>query len=103
MAQPRTEQELIDKWLNKEINVEIKTTDDVELFTLVLATSLIDCYNEPQFKQWLNSDSLAEKMKAGASLARPILSAFMFSKENQKEMWETKTDERTEQDINKSK
>lgn len=93
MANPRTNKELLNEWLNKEINVEIKTADDVELFTLVLATSLIDCYNEPLFKEWLNSDSLADKMKAGASLARPLLTAFMFSKEHQKEMQETKKDE----------
>ena len=47
MAQPRTEKELLNEWLNKEIDVEIKNIDDEQLFTLVLAQMLVDCYNEP--------------------------------------------------------
>lgn len=102
MAQPRTEKELLNEWLNKEIDVEIKNIDDEQLFTLVLAQMLVDCYNEPQFKKWLNSDTLDDKMKAGVSIARPILCAYMFAKENQAEMRETKKDEQSGQDIIKS-
>lgn len=99
---PKTEQELVNEWLNKEIDVEIKNVDDEQLFTLVLAQMLVDCYNEPQFKQWLNSDNLQDKMKAGVSLARPILCSYMFAKKHQAEMRETKKNEQSGQDIIKS-
>lgn len=80
MAQ--TAEEILNEWLNKEVNVEIKSIDDEQLFTLVLGQMLIDCFNEPQFKQWLNSDNVGDKMKAGMSLARPVLSAYMYAKAN---------------------
>lgn len=102
MAQPKTEQELLNEWLNKKIDVEIKTEDDEQIFSLVLAQMLIDCYNEPQFQKWLNSDNVQDKMKAGVSLARPILCAYMFAKENQAQMQETKRYEQSGQDIIKS-
>lgn len=99
---PKTAQDIVNEWLNKEIDVEIKTVDDEQLFTLVLAQMLVDCYNEPQFKQWLNSDDLKDKMKAGVSLARPILCSYMFAKANQAEMRETVKDEQSGQDFIKS-
>lgn len=99
---PKTEQDLINEWLNKEIDVEIKNVDDEQLFTLVMAQMLVDCYNEPQFKAWLNSDNLQDKMKAGVSIARPILCSYMFAKANQAEMRETKKNEQSGQDIIKS-
>lgn len=99
---PKTEQDLINEWLNKEIDVEIKSVDDEQLFTLVMAQMLVDCYNEPQFKEWLNSDNLQDKMKAGVSIARPILCSYMFAKANQAEMRETKKNEQSGQDIIKS-
>ena len=99
---PKTEQDLINEWLNKEIDVEIKSVDDEQLFTLVMAQMLVDCYNEPQFKEGLNSDNLQDKMKAGVSIARPILCSYMFAKANQAEMRETKKNEQSGQDIIKS-
>ena len=98
----KTEQELLNEGLNKKIDVEIKTTDDEQIFALVLAQMLIDCHNEPQFKAWLDSDKLEDKMKAGLSMARPILCSFMFAKENQAQMQETKKYEQSGQDIIKS-
>lgn len=103
MAEPiKDPKQLVDEWLNKKIDVEIKTVEDEQLFALVLARMLVDCYNEPMFKEWLNSDNYSDKLKAGLSLARPILASFMFAKDNQDLLKEVSKNEQSGQDIIKS-
>lgn len=96
-----TPEKLVEEWLNKKVDVEIKTFEDEQLFTVILSQMLIDCYSDNNFKKWLNSDDRKDKLKAGMSLARPILVAYMYAKDNQKELRELK-DEQSGQDIIKS-
>ena len=76
------EQDIVNVWLDKEIDTTIKGIEDEQLFTIIMGQMLSDAAQEKQFIDWITSKNPSDVMKAGMSLARPILCAYMFGKAN---------------------
>lgn len=76
------EQDIVNVWLDKEIDTTIKGIEDEQLFTIIMGQMLSDAAQEKQFIDWITSKNPRDVMKAGMALARPILCAYMFGKAN---------------------
>lgn len=76
------EQDIVNVWLDKEIDTTIKGIEDEQLFTIIMGQMLSDAAQEKQFIDWITSKNPSDVMKAGMALARPILCAYMFGKAN---------------------
>lgn len=76
------EQDIVNIWLDKEIDTTIKGIEDEQLFTIIMGQMLSDAAQEKQFIDWITSKNPRDVMKAGMALARPILCAYMFGKAN---------------------
>lgn len=75
------EKEIVNEWLTKDIQMSINNVDDVQLFTVILSQMLVDCAKDKQFMDWLTSDNPSEALRAGLAIARPVLCAYMYSKD----------------------
>lgn len=76
------EQDIVNVWLDKDIDATIKGIEDEQLFTIIMGQMLSDAAQEKQFIDWITSKNPRDVMKAGMALARPILCAYMFGKAN---------------------
>lgn len=66
---------------NLSINVELKSGEDIQLFSQILTAIMFDAAQDKKWLDWINAKDILSVSKASSVLVVPMMTAFMKAKE----------------------